>query len=361
MTCDNRRFVPRSGLVSSLCARLLLLLVVLLAGVLLAEAAGAAPPPTAVTLTVAAGSHGRLAEELRQELDASGFAVRTIPGAAGADPDSSLAGEGVVVAVHDQSVTIFAPGASFSGAAPPTELRAEADDRPARRRLCLAVVERLRRWQAERPPPPTTPPASDAPAPATLLPVPTPTAAAIAPPVDRQPAPLRRPWALGAASALNILSVRGTPTGHVVLSAEKGLTDRLALVLRAAWPILGAQFTDQGRFVRTWTFGTDVGVNLRLVDSAARLRPVIGAAVGAGVALVDTDEFELRSSAIDFLPALTGALNAGLRLRLRPLVDLFVQADVTQGLLLAKDVRDYERDAAVERLFRIALGVMFEY
>ena len=60
-------------------------------------------------------------------------------------------------------------------------------------------------------------------------------------------------------------------------------------------------------------------------------------------------------------PALSFAVNAGLRYRLRPLVDLVFETDLSQGLLLLTDRRDYEKAAAQERLLRLSLGVLFEY
>ena len=350
------------------------------------EGTSSAVAPT-VALIVPAESHGRLAEELRRELEASQFSVLSLPsaqagdgarasaeemlrrggGAGGAGPGGQLI---AVVAADEGRITIYARGATAADALQTTPLFAEQDDRPARRRLCLAVVEHLRRIgvgpvspgeAAHLGPAPAvamttiaaTPPGSGLAAPAAAAP-----ALATAP---AAPAGSRRAWWFGVASDLNVLSARGTPTAHVTLLAERVLTAHVALAGRAAWPILGAQFIDQERSIRTWTFVGELGVQFLLRDRTAALRPMVGAATGLRTALADTDEFEMRASRIVVSPALSFALNAGVRYRIRPLVDLILAADVSQGLLLLTDRRDYEAASARERLVRLSLGLLFEY
>jgi hypothetical protein len=335
-----------------------------------------------VALVVPAEIHGRLAEELRRELEASQFSVLSLPAATAADPSATaraLLGAGperadagetpaasiggrliAVVAADQRQITIYAHGPGAPEALTTTSLTVEQDDRPGRRRLCLAVVEHLRRIALA--PSPTAarevvaPAQADGAKPAAAPAIPAP---AVNPPAVGEAA--RRPWWFGVASDLNILSARGTPTAHVTLMAEHPLGGRLTLAARAAWPVLGTQFTDQDRFVRTWTFAADTGVQVRLRDPEARLRPTVGAALGLRFALADTDEAEMRASRIEMTPAATLAINAGLRYRIRPLVDLIFATDLSQGLLLLTDRRDYEKAAARERLVRLSLGVLFEY
>lgn len=138
-------------------------------------AKGPAPPvdgPATVALVIARDHHGRLTEELRRELEASRFLVLPVPrppataqGGVRAVAESLLgvgprpvAGTSQVVAVlvpAEGGVVIYtaeaaAPRAAGAGVAPQgrgmseTEVRGEQTDRFSRRRLCLAVVERLR-------------------------------------------------------------------------------------------------------------------------------------------------------------------------------------------------------------------------
>jgi hypothetical protein len=331
---------------------------------------------TTVALIVPVEIHGRLAEELRRELEASQFSVLSLPPAPGA-PGAAEGGDGAraaadrllggarpagagpasadarliaVIAADQGQVTIYARPATPGEPLQATLLKAQEDDRPARRRLCLAVVEYLRRIGPVAPVPTPAPPAVTA----------TVVVTTNAPPPAVSPE--RRPWAFGVASDLNILSARGTPTAHVTLMAERLLRGPVTLATRMAWPILGAQFTDDdGRFIRTWTFAGEVGLHVRLRAKTAALRPIIGTAVGLRLSLADTDEFEMRASRIVMTPALSLAVSAGLRYRIRPLVDLIVATDVSQGLLLLTDRRDYEAATARERLVRLSLGVLFEY
>jgi hypothetical protein len=355
------------------CAKAALIALCLLAHASPARAAELAS--ATVALIVPSRTQGRLTEELRRELEASQFSVLSLPprpATTGSDAThveaaallTPAGGPGrpggppgliAVIAVDQSHVTIFArptPPADPSGPLVLTSLTAEQDDRPARRRLCLAVVENLRRLPLLVP----TAPVAAAVAPAAP-------AVAAPPAVVTTTIPEAGPrgWWFGVASDLNILSARGTPTAHVTLMAERPLGGAATLAARAAWPILGAQFTDQMRFIRTWTFAGEFGAHLRLRDRAATLRPIVGAALGLRFALADTDEFEMRASRVMLTPALTLALSAGLRYRVRPLVDLIFATDVSQGLLLLTDRRDYEAAAARERLVRLSLGILFEY
>jgi hypothetical protein len=313
----------------------------------------------------------RLADELRQELESSRFGVLMLPAPARAadqdtqadyllraPPEGAFTPEPLLaaVAVDARQVVIFVR--EDTGRLTPSLLRAPSADRPARRRICLAVVERLRQLQAHG----RTPMA--APAVARATPDAASRAAAVltgpAPPAMPAPEP-RRLWFFGVTSDLNVLSARGTPTAHVALTAERALVGPLSLTARAAWPVLGAQFLDEGRSVRTWTFAGQLGTELGLRDKTARLRPIIGAAVGLRTALTDTDEAELRTSRVVLTPALAFAASAGLRWRLFPRVDLLFETELSAGLLLFVDRRPYESAAARERMLRISLGVLFEY
>ena len=348
-----------------------------------------APPreaPATVALVIAPDLHGPLTQELRRELEASRFLVLSVPQPPTAaqsgvvpvaesllevGPVTSAASAKVIAVLVPAAggVIIYTADATAAGSNQPrparslseAEVRGEQTDRFSRRRLCLAVVERLRRIgeeaPVEAPPAPAVPPAVRPPAP-----LPVPAAATTAPPP--LPPPTRKAWWFGVTSDLNVLSARGTPTAHIALIAERpfGGEGPLSLTVRAAWPVLGAQFTDdEGRFVRTWTFAAESGLRLRLRDRSASLRPVLGAALGVRSALSDTGEFELRASHITMTPALSLGLSAGLRYRVRPLVDLVFETDLSQGLLLMTDRRPYEKAAARERLLRISFGVLFEY
>jgi hypothetical protein len=349
---------------------------------------GHAASPT-VALVLPPGKPRRIVEDLRSELEASRFAVLSIPAAhepsttrtyaegilsasSGAPSASAthLPAAIAVLVVGDGGIVIYTLARGPDGGLNESQLTGPLADRPSRRRLCLAVVERLRQIEestaAERRATPAAPvppaksnEATEAQTPKPLVPL-----AETAPPPPSVYMPARPPWWFGATSDLNLLSARGTPTAHISLIAERPFSAEgpLSLSVRAAWPVLGAQLTDEaGRFIRTWTFSGEVGVRLRLWERAARLRPVLGVAVGIRSALTDTGEFEMRASRLVMLPAVSYAANAGLRFRLRPLVDLVFESDLSQAQLPFDGGRSYERAAAEEWLLRFSLGVMFEY
>jgi hypothetical protein len=326
--------------------------------------------PVRVAVVAPASARGRLGEELAQELTASGFAVSQFSLGeedARAFNDNLLhtrADACVLVAADDRGVTIYLRAPGSGSAMEHTQLHGEAADRPSRRRLSLAVVERLR--GLEGPDEGTRAAVAPTPSPTGMVPLAPPATPAGAPvavlPASVAPAPVaRRSWAFGASSALNLLSARGTPTGHVVLTAERKLNPVLDFATSASWPVLGAQYTDDSRrFIRTWTFDAQAGLNLLLRDRTAALRPVIGGSLGLRTALAE-GEFEFRGSRVTVTPALIGAVSLGLRYRLRPQVDLILNTDLSRGLVLLTERTEYERDTAGERLLRIALGAVFEY
>jgi hypothetical protein len=325
----------------------------------------------------------RVAEELRSEVEASQFSVLSVPAAA----DNTRAGHRVlaegllakrtadgaglvaVLAVREGLIVIYARG---NGGLHEIELRGSLANRPSRRRLGLSVVERLRQLREETKAEAKTD--ADAAAVASEpqavnIEAPSLPPRSVRPEPAPQPAPppVRRPWWFGATSDLNLLSSRGTPTAHISLIAERPFTSNgdgppLSLTARAAWPVVGAQLNDEaGRFIRTWTFSGEVGVRLNLRDRSATLRPVLGVAVGVRSALTDTGEFEMRSSRVVMLPALSYAANAGVRFRVWPRIDLVFETDLSQGWLPYEGGRSYERAAAEEWLLRFSLGAMFEY
>jgi hypothetical protein len=322
--------------------------------------------PVRVAVVVPASARGRLGEELAQELTASGFAVSQF--SLGDEEPRAFTGNllrtrtdaCVLVASDDRGVTIYLRAPGSGSALEHTQLHGEAADRPSRRRLSLAVVERLRRVEGEQDEAPADAAVS---APVVAAP-PMVTAAPVAVlPAAATPQPQGwRVWAFGASSALNLLSSRGTPTGHVVLQAERKTSDRVDFATSASWPVLGAQYTDPtGHFIRTWTFDAGAGVNLLLRERRAALRPVVGAALGLRLALSE-GEFEFRGSRVSLTPAAIGAVNLGLRYRLRPLIDLVLNTELSRGVILIKHSEfEYERNTARERLLRIALGALFEY
>ncbi|HEY0708209.1 MAG TPA: hypothetical protein VGG33_15500 [Polyangia bacterium] len=344
--------------------------------VVAAEQAIAAPGVATVALILPAEAQRRAAEELRNEVEASQFAVLSVPAPAASTPvglrtlaESLLnhpTGErpGIiaVLAVREGSIAIYARAATGLHE---IELRGSQANRPSRRRLGLSVVERLRQLREEVSQAPAVPLPKESESPAVEAPSLPPRGPARPEPL--LPPPPRQLWWLGATSDLNLISARGTPTAHVSLIAERpfhnGATlGPLSLSARAAWPVLGAQLDDdEGRFIRTWTFSGEVGLRYHLRDHTAVVRPVVGLAGGVRAALTDTGEFEMRASRVVLLPALSYAASAGVRFRLRELIDLVFESDWSQAWLPFDGGRTYERTAAEAWLVRFSLGVLFEY
>jgi hypothetical protein len=421
--------------------------------------AGFASPST-VDLLAPRGS--RLAEDLRREMGASGFAVVIVESKASdwrADVRRLPGNErihGVVVRADDRLMTVFTRWASADAIDAQLEEPVEPGDRMARRRACLSVVEYLRVLSENDPPAPLdpiTPPAGGPPraggpaptqAPATrspdsppvpsVLPSPavapppppapseTPAFSPIAPasapggppglPVPAQavasapptgkgpplatatganraatpfggavavgekphdphpgdsrdspdaPEPGERAWEVGVGSTLELDAAPGGPTGDLQFLWYLPLEWRLALCVRALWPVLGGQFRTGGNDVRVWTFGGAASLQYLFNIGPGRLRPFVGTSLGSRVALTETTPTTALQSRESFTPSLTLGGDAGVRYTLSPLVQLFVEVGVVRGWLVPGMHRAaYEEGAANSNSIHASFGVMFE-
>lgn len=175
------------------------------------------------------------------------------------------------------------------------------------------------------------------------------------------PASRHRLWQLGVGSTLNLEAAPGGPTGHLQFLWYLPLEWRLALCLRALWPVLGAQFRTEGSDVRVWNFGGAVSLQYLFETGGTRLQPFVGAAVGARVALTESTPANALQSRETFTPSLNLGADAGVRYSLSPLVQLFFEAGVLHGWLVPGINRtDYEEDAANSDSFHTSFGVLFE-
>ena len=415
--------------------------------------------PSTVDLLAPRGS--RLAEDLRREMGASGFAVVIVESKASdwrADVRRLPGTErihGVVVRADERLMTVFTRWASADAIDAQLEEPVEPGDRMARRRACLSVVEYLRVLSENDPPAPldlvplpaAAPPSVGVPAPTQAPPtrspdtpplpsalpspsvgprpppapppapfqnpasfpiapsalasapggppgVPVPAqAVASAPPTGkgpplstatgtnraatpsgradgvaetsaekpRDPDPGERAWEVGVGSTLELDAAPGGPTGDLQFLWYLPLEWRLALCVRALWPVLGGQFRTGGNDVRVWTFGGAASLQYLFNVGPGRLRPFVGTSLGTRVALTETTPTTALQSRETFTPSLTLGADAGVRYTLSPLVQLFVEAGVVRGWLVPGIHRaSYEEGAANSNSLHASFGVMFE-
>jgi len=168
-------------------------------------------------------------------------------------------------------------------------------------------------------------------------------------------------WQLGVGSTLNLEAAPGGPTGHLQFLWYLPLEWRLALCLRALWPVLGGQFRTEGSDVRVWNFGGAVSLQYLFETGGTRLQPFVGAALGARVALTESTPANALQSRETFTPSLNLGADAGVRYSLSTLVQLFFEAGVLHGWLVPGINRtDYEEKAANSDSLHTSFGVLFE-
>jgi hypothetical protein len=309
---------------------------------LLADAPGESPAPEAIRVALVAPRASRLGQQLRRELQASGFDVQPLAAATtvaltAADVSRAVVvdpgGDRVRVLVRSGDQLIVSDERSVSGR-----------DDLASRRVALAVVEHLRRR-------PAIPPPAPPPAPVVAAPV---TAAVLAPlPPDPAIEARRRPWSLAVATSVDVDGGMGDSLGHVQLVGETTLGELLLGSVRVHWPLFGVRLLEPD--ARLWTAAAAGGLRLRL-PGWGRLQPLLGATAGMRFVIADP-----RQGKSTLTPALAAGGFAGARYEMRPLVHVALEVGCDWSRPLGDPFPIFVRDAASSRATRVALGVVFEY
>jgi len=361
------------------------ILAVGVAGVALGSAAQAAPQP----IGVIAPAGSRLAAELKRELSAANLASvsmlasdRDWP-AEMIDLVSNPYLQGVVVGGNDGRMIVFSRAVTTGRVEVRLELSFDPNDRPARRRACLAVVEGLRALSETSPPPPApettrVPEAGVVPA-AEHVPAPVPIAMASPPPATTAraqpppPAPVvpvlpaalpREPWVLGVATTLDLDRTLGAPMGHLAFIWFIPVSARVAVRAQAMWPFMGSVLGPNATDVRIWTFGAAVGMQYAFAPARARWRPFAGLAGGSQLLLTDTSGAvaEADKPHAPFVPSAELRAFAGVRVAILPRVHLLAEIEATRDWLLhGSSTPDYRNSIANTLAFHASVGALFEY
>ena len=373
------------------------ILAVGVAGVALSSVARAAPQP----IGVIAPAGSRLAGELKRELSAADLAsVSMIASDRDWPPEmTDLVSipylQGVVVGSNDGRMIVFSRTVTTGRVEVRLELSFDPNDRPARRRACLAVVEGLRALSETGPPPPQTEAPTATPLPehvrapaagvvAASASVPAPRAIAMASPpaattTRTQPpapvpapappglpmaAPAREPWVLGVATMLDLDRTLGAPMGHLAFISFIPVSARLDVRAQATWPFMGSVLGPDATDVRIWTFGAAVGMQYAFARAPARWRPFAGLAGGTQLLLTDTSGAvaEADKPHAPFVPSADLRAYTGVRVAILPWVQLLVEIEATRDWLLqGSHEPDYRNSVANTLAFHSSLGALFEY
>jgi len=365
------------------------ILAVGVAGVALGAVAQAAPQP----ISVIAPAGSRLAGELKRELSEANLASVSML-ASDRDWPAEMTDlvsipylQGVVVGANDGRMIVFSRAVTTGRVEVRLELSFDPNDRPARRRACLAVVEGLRALSETSPPPPATttalapeggvvPAVEHVPAPGPIAMASPPPAAATAsraPAPAPVPAPLvpvlpamppREPWVLGVATMLDLDRSLGAPMGHLEFIWFIPVSPRVAVRAQTMWPFMGSVLGPNATDVRIWTFGGAVGMQYAFAPAQARWRPYAGLSAGSQFLLTDTSGAvaEADKPHAPFLPSADLRAYTGLRLTILPRVQLLAEIEATRDWVLhGSSSPDYRNSVANTLAFHSSLGALFEY
>ncbi|HET6150250.1 MAG TPA: hypothetical protein VFH68_22105 [Polyangia bacterium] len=339
---------------------------------------------------VVAPAGSRLAGELKRELAAANLASVSMV-ASDRDWPAEMTDlvalpylQGVVVGSDDGRMIVFSRAAVSGRVEVRFELHFDPNDRPARRRACLAVVESLRVLGEAAPaphdapaisvtggPPVAVPAASPTPVVAAspagavnpvVPPARTPEVSTFAPASLTAPAPPREPWVLGVATMLDVDRTLGAPMGHLQFMWFIPVSGQFAFRAQTMWPLMGTSLRAGANDVRVWTFGAAVGGQYAFASAQERWRPYAGVAAGSQLLLTDTASAAAEKPRALFVPSVNARLQAGVRVVLASRLHLLTELEATRDWLLQSSHRADYRDSAANTLtLHALLGVLFEY
>jgi hypothetical protein len=299
----------------------------------LAEGPPAVTDTQRVVVSEGDGKTARLVGELEQELKASSYVVVRVPKVA-LEPEAMLktlreahAARGILLAEDGKSVVVLAASRDGSRLRVYGEYSLDRENRLARRRQWIALVERLRV--------PTEDEEEDAASWDEVVapPAATTVARAAEPEAELQD---QRPQRLGMAVALGYVTGRTGLTSHLLIVGHQRLSARIGLTLYGLWPMVpGERATADGVRSRVWTFAGALGLVGDVGNPAWWAVPYLGMSVGMQFLLAYVDWSQQSATDTYRVASLTLDMQAGARFRLRRGTWLLVQASGARVASLA--------------------------
>jgi hypothetical protein len=320
------------------------------------------------------GKTARLLSELEQELKASSYVVIRVPKVA-FEPEAMLktlrdaqASRGILLSDDGKTVMVLAATPTPGSLRVYAEYSLNHENRLARRRQWIALVERMRVsmeeeqnvGRAEEQP---AKPSSDTNASpwrtADLGPI------DLAEPPGETPAERRSPTAveqasdgLGVSVALGYITGRTGLTSHLLLSGHHHLTPRISLTAQALWPMVQGERSLDGMHSRVWSFVGAFGLMAEPARPSARVNPYLGLTVGMQFLLAYVDLPSQASTNVYRVASLTLDSQLGIRLRIHAGTWLVVQASVGRAIALSTESGEITRSLADTWGFRAAVGLL---
>ena len=343
----------------------------------LAETAGTSAAPEApdpakrIVVSEGEGKTSRLVSELEQELKASSYVVVRVPKVA-FEPEAMLqtllkahAARGILLSNDGRSVLVLAAARDGARLRVYGEYALDRDNRLARRRQWIALVERLRvptededdeeRGDAARVEPVLPP----APPPASVVGQ-TPTSATSDPQAskDSDDSLDRNSGRLGVSVALGYVTGRTGLTSHLLVMGQHRLSTRLSLVAHCLWPMVpGEQSADSMRS-RVWTFAGSLGMLGDLGQPSWSANPYLGTSVGVQFLLAYVERPQDAITEVYRIASLTLDAHVGVRIAIRQGSWMILQVSCGRVLSLAPNPGEMTENLSSAWAVRSAVGLL---
>ena len=287
--------------------------------------------PQRVVVTQGDAKSTKLVSELEQELKASAYVIVRVP-KVDLEPESMLralreahAARGILLSEDGKSVIVLAASRGGTTLRVYGEYSLDQDNRLARRRQWIALVERLR----------VSPEEEEGADELTA----TPAAAVTAPrryiPISGEPPDLRV-YRMGVTVALGYVTERTGLVSHMQLLGNYLLSPRICLIAHGLWPLVpGERGTSDGEHSRVWTFTGNVGLSGDFGKPAWWATPYLGMTVGMQFLLAYVDHPDDATTATYKIGSLALDLHTGARVLLRSGTWLLLQVSIGRLTSLA--------------------------
>lgn len=318
----------------------------------------------------------RLMGELEQELKASSYVVIRVPKLA-FEPETIMkalqdaqASRGVLLSDDGKTVMVLAAAPGGGTLRVYAEYSLNHENRLARRRQWIALVERLRVSMEEDHSDDGGQSSADEPVSKANMPQWRNTTMApsdLADPV-RLP-PIEQPYdGLGAAVALGYITGGTGLTSHLLLSGHHHLTRRISLLAQVLWPMVQGERSSPGTHAtaqnddathsRVWSFIGAFGLMAEPAPPAARVTPYMGLTTGLQFLLAYVDRPSQAITEIHQLASMVVDGQLGLRTRVHAGTWLVVQLSSGRAISLSDHSDPMTKSLADTWAFRAAVGLL---
>jgi hypothetical protein len=160
---------------------------------------------------------------------------------------------------------------------------------------------------------------------------------------------------LGASVALGYITGRTGLTSHLLLNGHHHLTPRISLAALVLWPLVQGERSSDAR---VWSFIAAFGLMAEPARPSARVNPYLGLTVGMQFLLAYVDRYNQAITDVYRVASLTLDSQLGIRVRIHASTWLVIQASIGRAIALSTESGEMTRSLADTWGFRTAVGLL---